>query len=103
MVSRTKQGNALRAAFAEFVVLVREMPGVKAAVATDEPAPAIVTFVDDFDYELLGDIGEAEGEIVRAHLDVAPEFRTILLGTGSLTDYAIADEDLVYLRDANGH
>jgi hypothetical protein len=102
MVSRTKQGNALRAAFADFVTLIRDIPGVKAAVATDEPAPAMVTFIDHLNDDLLGDIGEAEGNVVRAHLDIVPEFRTIFLRGSSLTDYAIAEGDLVYLRQANG-
>jgi hypothetical protein len=103
MVSKTKQGNALRAAFREFSEAMRGIPGVKAAIATDDPVPAIVTFIDDFDDEVLGDIGEAEGDLLRAHTDITPEFRTIFLGSDSLSKYAIADDDLIYLRDVHGH
>jgi hypothetical protein len=103
MVSKTKQGNAFRAAFHDFVERMREIPGVTAALGTDDPVPAIVTFIDQLDDELLGDVGEAEGDVVRAHQGIAPEFRTIFLGSGSLSAYAIAEDDLVYQRNPNGH
>ena len=83
--------------------MLRGIPGVKAAIATEDPVPAIVTFVEQPDDELYGDIGEAQGKMLRAHAGITPELRTLCLRGGSLGDYAISEDDLVYRRDVDGN